>query len=127
MRRTASPNTAVPASVIAGSCGSSIGRAKPTGSSVSGESYPVESTDSVIVIESTRSQTPAETIPSRFANPGFIPVPKIELCPRSHASTSCRRSSARSASPVMNAAVVTTLAPDSRICTRSLMFGHFGL
>jgi len=104
----------VPWAVIACSSGSSIGRAKPTRSSVSGESYPVESTDSTIRIESTRSQSPAETIPSRLARPGFMPDPKIELWPRVQASR-MRSRSAPSACPVMNAAVATMLTPASRM------------
>ena len=60
--------------------------AEADGSSVSGESYPVESTDSSTVTESTRSHSPADTMPSRLANPGLMPEPKIELPPRSHAS-----------------------------------------
>lgn len=94
---TASPNTAVPAFVMAGSSGSSIGRAKPTGSSVSGESYPVVSTDSSTVIESTRSHTPADTRPSTLARPGFMPEPKMLLPPRSQAAWRRARASAPSA------------------------------
>src|SRR5579864_7867018 len=59
-----------------------------------------------------RSQMPAETMPSRLANPGFIPDPKIELWPRRHAS-SMRARPSPSAWPVMNAAVATMLAPTS--------------
>ena len=122
---TASPNTAVPCAAIACNPGASIGWAKPHGSSVSGDSYPVESTDSSTVILSTRSQMPADTSARRLAKPGFMPEPKSELPPRSHASRRRRRPSP-SAWPVMNAAVADTFTPASRMRTSSSTSGHFG-
>jgi hypothetical protein len=79
-----------------------------------------------MVMASMRSQMFADATPRRSAKPGFMPEPKIELCPRSQASRILSRS-APNASPVMNAAVVTTLTPASRIATSSSKSGHFGL
>ena len=111
---------------MSGSAGSSIGRAKPTGSSVSGESYPVLSADSSTETESTRSQIPAETMARRSANPGLMPLPKTDTPPCSHAATMRSRPSPREW-PVMNAAVDTMLTPASRMRTISPTSGHLGL
>ena len=86
----------------------------------------MESADSSTETESTRSQMPADTMISRSANPGLMPLPKIDAPPRSHASMMRARPSP-SEWPVMNAAVITMLMPASRIRTISSTSGHFGL
>ena len=83
---TASPKTAVPSAAIPGSSGSSIGRLKPQGLSVAGESYSVVSDASSIVILSMRSQMPAVAMPSSSIQPGLMPVPKMVEPPAAHAS-----------------------------------------
>ena len=86
----------------------------------------MESADSSIVTESTRSQIPPARMASMLAKPGLMPLPKIDTPPRSHAAISRSRPSP-SEWPVMNAAVLTTLMPASRIRTISSTSGHFGL
>ena len=120
------PNTAVPARAMSGSAGSSIGRPKPTGISVSGESYPVESADSSTETESTRSQSPADTMIEHVGEPGVDAAAEDRAPPRAHAVDDAVRPSP-SEWPVMNAAVDTMLTPASRIRTISSTSGHFGL
>ena len=103
-----------------------MGRPNPTGSSVAGESYPVESAVSVTVTLSMRSHAPALTRARRSANPGLIPDPNTEAPPRSQASAMRRRPSPREW-PVMNAAVLTMLLPASRMRTMSSTSTHIGL
>ena len=111
---------------IAGSSGSSIGRANPAGNSVAGESYSVVSASSTTVTLSIRSQTVAATMARSSTKPGLTPLPNIDEPPRSHAST-MRSRSAPSPLPLMNAAVLTTLTPASRIRTSSSTSGHIGV
>ena len=73
-----------------------------------------------------RSHTPAVTMASSSAKPGLMPDPNSDEPPRAHASASRRRASSIEC-PVMNAAVLTTFAPDSRMRTISSTSGHIGL
>ena len=103
-----------------------MGRANPAGNSVAGESYSVVSASSTTVTLSIRSQTLAATMARTSTKPGLTPLPNIEEPPRSHAST-MRSRSAPSPLPLMNAAVLTTLTPASRIRTSSSTSDHIGV
>ena len=63
---------------------------------------------------------------STSTKPGLTPLPNIEDPPRSHAWT-MRSRSAPSPLPLMNAAVLTTLTPASRIRTSSSTSDHIGV
>ena len=82
---------------------------------------------SSIVILSMRSQMPAVAMPSSSTKPGLMPVPNIVEPPRSHASTMRSTVGAEFRLPLMNAAVLTTLTPASRMRTSSSTSGHIGL
>jgi hypothetical protein len=86
----------------------------------------VVSADSAIVTLSTRSQMLAVTMASSSAKPGLMPLPNIDEPPRSQASM-MRSRSAPSPCPLMNAAVLTTLTPASRMRTSSSVFDDMGL
>ena len=81
---------------------------------------------SSMVILSIRSQMPAVAMPISSTKPGLMPVPNIEDPPRLQASTMRSRPAPRPR-PLMNAAVLTTLTPASRIRTNSSTSGHIGL
>ena len=59
--------------------------------------------------------------------PGCAPLPKIEVRPRSHAFSIRSRSSGDCLPPVIQAADVQTLTPDSSSAHSSSMLGHSGL
>ena len=54
---------------------------KPIAVCVPADSYVEQSTDSVIVIVSTRSQAPESTMPTMLVMPGWAPLPKIVELP----------------------------------------------
>jgi len=78
-------------------------------------------------ISSTRSQEALSTMPTMFVIPGWAPLPKIVEPPRSQASTMRLRSSGVCLPPVIQAALVHTLTPDSSSRTSSSTLGHNGL
>ncbi|CNH86560.1 Uncharacterised protein [Mycobacterium tuberculosis] len=86
-----------------------------------------QSTDSVIRISSTRSQDALSTMPTMFVMPGCAPLPKMVELPRLQASSMRCRSAGVCLPPVIQAALVHTLTPDSSNRTSSSMLGHSGL
>ena len=79
-----------------------------------------------MVTLSMRSQMLAVAMPISSTNPGLMPVPNMDEPPRSQASA-MRSWSAGLRFPLMNAAVLTTLTPASRMRTTSSVSGHIGL
>ena len=86
-----------------------------------------QSTDSVILISSTRSQDPLSTMPTMLVMPGCAPLPKIVESPFSQAFRMRSRSSGVCLPPVIQAALEQTLTPDSSSRVSSSMLGHSGL
>src|ERR1700744_3656219 len=78
-------------------------------------------------ISSTRSQEAVSTIPTMFVMPGCAPLPKIVELPRWHAARMRSRSCGVCFPPVIQAALVQTLIPDSSNRTSSSTLGHNGL
>ncbi len=78
-------------------------------------------------ISSTRSHEADSTMPTMLVMPGCAPLPKIVELPRRQASSIRLRSCGVCLPPVIQAALVHTLTPDSSSRTSSSMSGHNGL